>query len=105
MNLERYESVKRWITRLNKKSGSPNTRRVYLHYLGEFCKYSHLNPDELIIERKNALKSRDEYTCRSVEERLDKWFQELEKKGLARNTCVTAYNAVRASTRQTTSRS
>jgi len=95
-NLERYGSVKRWITRLNKKSGSPNTRRVYLHYIGEFCKYSRLNPDELIIERKNALKSRDEYTCRSVEERLDKRFLELEKKGLARNTCVTAYNAVRS---------
>ena len=95
-NLERYGSVKRWITRLNKKSGSHNTRRVYLHYLCEFCKYSHLNPDELIIERKNVLRSRDEYTCRSVEKRLDKWFLELEKKGLARNTCVTCYNAVRS---------
>jgi len=29
-SIKDYESVKRWITRLNKKSGSPNTRRIYL---------------------------------------------------------------------------
>jgi len=96
LDLEDFDSVRRWIIRLNKKSGSPNTLRVYLHYLGEFCKYSDLNPDDLIIERKNTVENRDEFIRRSVEERLDRWFLELEKKGLARNTCVTAYNAVRS---------
>jgi len=96
LSLDSYESIQRWIIKLNKKSGSPNTLRVYLHYLGEFCKFSHSNPNELIIERKNVLESKDEFTRRTVEERLDKWFSDLEKKGLARNTCVTAYNAVRS---------
>jgi len=96
VSLDSYESIQRWVTKLNRKSGSPNTLRVYLHYLGEFCKYADSNPDELIIERKNTLESRDEFTRRSVEERLDRWFSELEKKGLARNTCVTGYNAVRS---------
>ena len=95
-SLEDYESVKRWITRLNKKSGSPNTLRMYLHYLEEFCEYAGKNPDELVEERRNDLRSEDIFVRRRAEDLLDRWFTELERKGLSRNTCVLAYNAVRS---------
>jgi len=91
-----YESVKRWITRLNKKSGSLETRRKYLHYLGEFCEYVGKNPDELVEERRDDLRSEDIFVRRRAEDLLDRWFTELERKGLSRNTCVLAYNAVRS---------
>jgi len=96
MNIEDYESVQRWITKLGKKSGSPSTRRVYFHYLEEFCQYAKLNPDEIIAERTQDLKSADKFVQKRAEDRLDGWFNELVKKKLSRNTCVLAYNAVRS---------
>jgi len=96
LNLEDYKSVQRWITKLGKKSGSPNTRRVFLHFLEEFCKHAKLSPDELIAERTQDQKSPDKFVQKRAEDRLDEWFTELEKKRLSRNTCVLAYNAVRS---------
>jgi len=96
MNIENYESVQRWITKLGKKSGSPSTRRVYFHYLEEFCQYANLNPDEIIAKRTQDLKNADKFVQKRAEDRLDGWFNELTKKELSRNTCVLAYNAVRS---------
>jgi hypothetical protein len=103
MILEDHESVKRWLTKLGKKSDSPNTRRLYLYALEEFCEYAGLNPDELIAERRRNLESRDEFTRRRVEDQLDEWFLHLTKtvsprtgKELSRNTCVSCYQAVRS---------
>jgi site-specific recombinase XerD len=96
VRLEEYESVKRWITRLNKRSGSPNTRRMYLYWLERFCRYSERSPDELIAERREDLRSGDDYVRHRTEDRLDAWFSELEGSGLSRNSCVQAYNAVRS---------
>lgn len=95
-SLEGFESVERWLTRLGKKSGSPNTRRVYLHHLAKFCDYLGMTPDGLVAERRRDLEDRDEVVRRRAEERLDRWFMELEKRSLSRNSCVLAYNAVRS---------
>jgi len=84
------------LTGLSKKSGSPNTRSAYLRHLSDFCRYTDLTPDEFVAERRRDLESRDEFIRRRAEERLDKWFTELEKRGLARNSCVLAYNAIRS---------
>jgi len=94
--IEEYNSVKRWLVRLRKKSGSPNTRRSYLHWLREFCEYVDMNPDDLIEERRTELKSEDEFVKRHAEDKLDAWFSELERSGKKRNTCVTAYNAIKS---------
>ena len=96
MSLEDYKSVQRWTTKLSKKSGSPNTRRVFFHFLEEFSRHTQLNPDELIVERINDQKSTDKFIQRRAEDRLDEWFTELEKRSLSRNTCVLAYNAIRS---------
>ena len=69
-SIEDYESVKRWITRLNKKSGSPNTRRAYLRWIRRFCEYAGKNPDELIEERRDDLKSGDDRVRRRSSDRL-----------------------------------
>ena len=53
-NLEEYDSVKRWIIKLGKKSGSSETRRKYLGFLAQFCKYAGMNPDELIEQRRRV---------------------------------------------------
>jgi len=95
-DFEEYDSVKRWIARLNRRSGSPNTRRVYLHYLREFCEYTGMSPDELVEKRKVEIQSGDEFVKRNAEEMLDAWFSDLERRGLSRNTCVLAYNAIRS---------
>jgi len=94
--IEEYNSVKRWLVRLGKKSGSPNTKRMYLHYLKEFCVYVGLDPDGLIEERRQDLKSENELTRRRAEEQLDMWFAYLEERGLSRSSCVLAYNAIRS---------
>lgn len=54
-----------------------------------------MNPDELVAKRQQNLTSADRFTRRHAEDRLDRFFQELEE-GLSRNTCVLAYNAVRS---------
>jgi len=95
-SIEEYKSVKRWITKLNKKSGSPNTRRTYLRWIRRFCEYVGMNPDELIAERREELKSDDDYIRHRAEDRLDAWFSELERSGLKRSSCVQAYNAIRS---------
>jgi len=96
-NIEDYDSVRRWITRLNKKSRSPNTRRSYLGWLKRFCEYRGLNPDELIEERRADLRSRDDDVRHRAEDKLDAWFSELEiVHGLKRSTCAQAYYAIRS---------
>lgn len=94
--MENFSSVQRWLTKLDKRSGSANTREVYLRYFRRFCEYAGLNPDQLIAERQGDLRSEDPFVRRRAEERLDKWFVELDKQGLSRNTCALAFNAVRS---------
>jgi integrase len=94
--LERYRSVQRWLTRLRKKGDSSNTRDMYLRSLRRFCEYAEMTPDMLIEERDKDIRSVDRFRRRRAEERLDGWFVELEKEGLARSSCVTYYNAVRS---------
>jgi len=93
---ERYESVQRWLTRLRKKGDSINTRDMYLRSLRRFCEYAEMTPDMLIEERDMDIRSGDRFERRHAEERLDGWFVELEKQGLARSSCVAYYNAIRS---------
>ena len=98
-----YKSVDRWLTKLSKKSGSKHTRRNYLYWLGVFCEYAAMKPDELVEEREKDLQESDRIKRRRAEDRLDGWFGHLKEtksprtgKKYARNTVVSAYNAVRS---------
>jgi site-specific recombinase XerD len=94
--LEKSKSVRLLLVKLDKKSRSPNTRRMYLYWLERFCRYSDRSPDELIAERREDLRSGEDYVRHRAEDRLDAWFSELERSGLSRNSCVQAYNAIRS---------
>jgi len=91
MDFTEYGSVQRWLRRL-----TDGTRKIYLQHLRSFCEYAGMTPDQLFEERKKDMQSTDEVVRRRADERLDRWFETLEKKGLARNTCVLAYSAVRS---------
>ena len=102
MDFSQHDSIQRWLTALSKKSGSENTKEVYLHYMERFCGFVGSNPDQLIVERQADLKSDDILVKRRAEDRLDRWYVELGKtvskdgKRLSRNTCALAFNAVRS---------
>ena len=102
-DVEGFVSVRRWLTKLSKKSGSIQTRRNYLFCLRRFCEYARLTPDELVEEREKEIGSSDRFMRRRAEDRLDEWFAYLNETGsartgkkYARNTLVSAYNAVRS---------
>jgi len=102
-DVEGFKSVRRWLMKLSKKSGSEQTRRNYLLCLRRFCEYASLTPDELVEEREREIGSSDRFMRRRAEDRLDEWFAFLNETGsartgkkYARNTLVSAYNAVRS---------
>jgi len=102
-DVEGFVSVRRWLMKLSKKSGSIQTRRNYLLCLRRFCEYAKMMPDELVEQREKEMGSSDRFMRRRAEDRLDEWFAYLNETGssrtgkkYARNTLVSAYNAVRS---------
>ena len=102
-DVEGFVSVRRWLMKLSKKSGSEQTRRNYLLCLRRFCEYACLTPDGLVEEREREIGSSDRFMRRRAEEKLDEWFAFLNETGsartgkkYARNMLVSAYNAVRS---------
>jgi len=99
MNLSEFESVIRWHNRLVAKSGETetSTQRVWDHYLELFCeKVANKNPDELIAERREHLKSDDELVRGQHEELVIKFVIELQKQGAPPNTVKTAVAGIRS---------
>jgi len=102
-DVEGFVSLRRWLMKLSKKSGSEQTRRNYLFCLRKFCEYARMTPDELVEEREKEIVSSDRFMRRRAEDRLDEWFAYLNETGsartgkkYARNTLVSAYNGVRS---------
>lgn len=98
-----FSTVKLLLVRLDKQSGSRVTRNSYLKALEMFCQWRHMDPDELIAERKRELQESDVGDQRKAETSIDEWFGVLTstvskhtKKVLSRNTCVLRYNGVRS---------
>ena len=97
LQLETFESVKRWETRLNRKSGSLKTREAFFGWLSKFCVFANSDPDQLVSTRQDDLKSEDVFVRKRAEDLLDRWFSKLEKDdGYARGSCVQAYTSVRS---------
>ena len=92
---EKYESVRRWMTRVGSKSGSEGTKRNYLYHLNKFCEHIGKNPDELILERKEHLESRDEFVRNKHEEMLMEFFMAMDGKG-ARSSAVTHFKTIKS---------
>lgn len=77
------DSVRDWLL-----SVGQGTRKNYVHYLGKFCEFVGLTPEQLVQE---AVKDR-----RLVHRRLKEWYGKHREIGLASSTRLGAYTAVRS---------
>ena len=50
-------SVRYWMDSLNGKVGPHSTKYIWLHHLKRFCDWVGKTPDQLVMERKEHLKS------------------------------------------------
>lgn len=98
MKIEKYETVKRWINGVQADHiGSIYTERSYLRSLKRFVKWTKKNPDQLIKERKQQLKSEDQTVKRKAEETLRSFCLYLEKeKGLKRSSVISYHSALKS---------
>jgi len=95
-NLEVYVTVKRWLTKLETRSDSLSTRRSGLLWLREFCNYAKGNPDSLIRERTENLKSTEQGTRRKHEELLEAFIIKMKNDDYAPNSISTASGMIRS---------
>ena len=99
-NLKSYESVRIWLTSLRasgKALPGSKTERLYLYWLGKFCDFTGLNPDQLIREWKRCLRSEDFEESQKPRLMLDEFVVYLqERKGYKRNTVGQAVAAIKS---------
>jgi len=96
-DLTKYSSVDRWLNRVFADGvRSRSTQNLYLYFLGRFCQFTKKDPDQLIAERREHLKSSDELIKRQHEDLLTKWRLHLEETGLARSSASTAHNVIKS---------
>jgi len=106
-NLEVYETVKKWMNKLEAKSRSvdfdkSSTRRAGLYWLKQYCKFLSVdpnrpsNPDSIIRERTDQVQSTSIATKRKHEEMVGDFIIHLKNKGSSPNTVSTAVGLVRS---------
>lgn len=87
---EVYESVKRWLTKLEAKCRSMNfskssTKRAGLYALKRYCKFLKTDPESLIKDRMKTLESTNEMDRRKHEEYIEDFIIMLRNKEYAPN--------------------
>jgi integrase len=93
---EQYDTVKRWINGIQvDHTGSHHTTSYYLRWLKKFVDWIGKNPDQLIEERKQQLKSEDMTVKRKAEEELRRSSAELEEE-YKRSTIRTIHSTVKS---------
>jgi len=100
-NLEVYESIKRWLTKLEAKSRSMDfsksqTKRAALYWLKVYCKFLETNPDTLIRERTQNLQNTSQIVKRAHEEHVEAFIIHMRNQGSAPNTISTATGLIRS---------
>jgi len=95
--LREFESVRAWMTALRAAGKAPPgsvTERAYLRWLGMFCEFSALNPDDIVRQ----LKSPDDlWAVQKFRQRLNEFVVFLqERKGYQRNTIGQAVAAIQS---------
>lgn len=100
-NIIVYESVKRWMRKLQAGSASlhfeeSSTYRAGLYWLKQFCNYHKTNPDSLILDRKGTMKSIKEEDQRKHEEMVEDFIIHMRRDGKAPNTINTAIGLIRS---------
>jgi integrase len=100
-NLEVYESVKKWLNKLQAKSrsvefGKSSTRRAALYWLKEYCKFVQSNPDTIIKERLEQLQSSNLNIKRKHEEIVESYIIHLKNDESSPNTISTAVGLIKS---------
>jgi len=95
-NLEVYQSVKRWLTKLETRSDSSSTRKSGLLWLRDFCNFAKTNPDSLIKERTENLESTVQGTRRKHEELVEAFVIKMKNEEYAPNSISTACGMIRS---------
>jgi len=100
-NLEVYETIKRWLTKLEAKSRSldfskSSTKRAGLYWVKRYCKHKEGNPDSLIRARMEEIQSTNLMTQRRHEEYVEDFHIYLRREGYSPNTISTAIGMVRS---------
>lgn len=95
-NLEVYQAVKRWLTKLETRSDSSSTRKSGLLWLRDFCNFAKTNPDSLIKERTENLESTVQGIRRKHEELLEGFIITMKKDDYAPNSISTASGMIRS---------
>jgi len=95
-NLEVYETVKRWLTKLESRSDSPSTKKSGLLWLRDFCNFAKTNPDSLIKERTQNLESTAQGIRRKHEELLEAFIIQMKDEEYAPNSISTASGMIRS---------
>jgi len=103
-NIESYSSVQRMLNRLRAKARAKgrnidkeptSTLMIFPYYVQMFCEeIAEKDPDTLILERKQHLKSDDDFVRRQHEELTTDFINFLGGKGYSSNTISTALSAV-----------
>jgi integrase len=100
-NLEVYETVKRWVTKLEAKSHSvdftkSSTKRAALYWLKKYLTYVKTNPDGLIRERIDQVNSTSLMERRKHEEYFEGFIVQLKRDGYSPNSIATATGLIRS---------
>ena len=100
-NLLVYETVKKWLNKLQQKSRSvdfdkSSTRRAGLYWLKTYCNFVKSNPETIIKERTDQLLSTNINTKRTQEEIVESFIIHLKNQNKAPNTVSTAIGLVRS---------
>jgi len=95
--LKKQKTVERWFDQVSQGVGSRSTERLYLHFMDYFITYTGMQPDELIKERREHMKSDDPEIQNQHEELLKQYRTWLEdEKGIARNSVGTADGVIKS---------
>ena len=98
---EVYETVKRWLTKLEAGSRSldfskSSTKRSGLFWLKRYCKFLKTDPDSLMADRMKTLESTKEIDRRKHEEFVEDFSIMLRNKKYAPNSIAQAIGLIRS---------
>lgn len=107
VDLEVYETVRKWLTKLEAKSrgldfSKSSTKRAGLYWLRKYLKFLSTtperptNPDTLIAERLEQLAISNLQTKRKQEEFFEEWIVQLKREEYAPNSIATATGLIRS---------
>jgi len=88
--LKTFESVQRWTTTLTKHAGEKNTVIQYLRGMRTFCEWVKKNPDQLVEERMNDLKSDDIQIRARAEDQIDRFYAAYKDQSQSRAVMIHA---------------